>query len=114
MLKKQVAELNKVSIENHSKNKELEECVRRLCLRVDDIPAENNESSDDVMNLSRSLFKEAKVSVRKIFWIVPIESGLFVLTELAKKMCKSIIVRFITFRHRTQSEEKSQKCKSKT
>ena len=32
---------------------------------------------------------------------MPIESGLFILTELAKKKCKSIIVRFTTFRHRT-------------
>ena len=36
-----------------------------------------------------------------MFWIVPIESGLFILTETAKKKCKSIIVRFTTFRHRT-------------
>ena len=63
MLKKQVAELSKLSIENHLKNEELEQCGRRLCLRVDDIPAENNESSDDVINLTKSLFKEAKVSV---------------------------------------------------
>ena len=36
-----------------------------------------------------------------MFWIVSIESGLFILTELAKKKCKSTIVRFTTFRHRT-------------
>ena len=63
MLKKQVAELSKLSIENHSKNEELEQYGRRLCLRVDGIPTENNESSDDVINLTKSLFKEAKVSV---------------------------------------------------
>ena len=33
--------------------------------------------------------------------MVPIESGLFILTDLAKKKCESIIVRFTTFRHRT-------------
>ena len=42
---------------------ELEQYGRCLCLRVDDIPAVSNESRDDVMNLMRSLFKEAKVSV---------------------------------------------------
>ena len=36
-----------------------------------------------------------------MFWFVPIESGLFILTELAKKKFKSIVVRFTTFRHRT-------------
>ena len=55
--------MSKLSIENHSKNEELEQNGRRLCLRVDGIPAVSNESSDDVMNLTKSLFKEAKVSV---------------------------------------------------
>ena len=41
----------------------LEQYGRCLCLRVDDIPAVSYESRDDVMNLMRSLFKEAKVSV---------------------------------------------------
>ena len=63
MLKKQVAELSKLSIENQLKNEELEQYGRRLCLRVDGIPAVSNESSDDMMNLTKSLFKEAKVSV---------------------------------------------------
>ena len=52
MLKEQGAELSKLSNENHSKNKELEQYGRRLCLRVDGIPAVSNESSDDVMNLT--------------------------------------------------------------
>ena len=63
MPKKQVAELSKLSIEHHSKNEELEQYGRRLCLRVDGIPAVSNESSDDVMNLTKSLFKQANVSV---------------------------------------------------
>ena len=50
MLKQQVAELSKLSTENHSKNEELEQYSRCLFLRVNGIPAENNESSDDVMN----------------------------------------------------------------
>ena len=86
MLKKQVVELSKLSIENQSKNEELEQYGRRLCLRVDGIPAVSNETSDDVMNFTKSLFKEAKVSVPKMFWILPVESGLFILTELAKKV----------------------------
>ena len=48
MLKKQVAEFSKPSIENQSKNEEdLEQYGRRLCLRVDGIPAVSNESSDE-------------------------------------------------------------------
>ena len=65
MLKKQVVELSKLSIENHSKNEELKQYSRRLCLRVDVNPAISNESRDDVMNLTKSLFKEAKLSFPK-------------------------------------------------
>ena len=31
-------------------------------MRVDGIPTKNNESSDDAINLTKSFFKEAKVS----------------------------------------------------
>ena len=87
MLKKKVSELSKLSIENHSKNEELEQFIGRLCLRVDGIPTISNESSDVVMNLTKSLFKEVKKFLfRKMFWIVPIELGLFIPTELAKKV----------------------------
>ena len=60
-----MAELSKLSIENHSKNKELKQYGRCLCWRVDGIPTVSNESSDDVMNYMKSLFKEAKLSVPK-------------------------------------------------
>ena len=62
-LKKQVAKLRKLSIENQSNNKELDQYGRRLCLRIGGIPAVSNESSDDIMNFTKSLFKEAKVPV---------------------------------------------------
>ena len=117
MLKEQVAELSKLSIQNHSKNEKLEQYGRRLCLRVDEIPAVNNESSDDVMNLTKSLFEEAKFSVPenvldRAHRIGPIHNN-----RVSKKKCKSIIVRFTTFHHRTlfyRAGKKSQKCKSKT
>ena len=76
--------MSKLSIENHSKNEELEQNGRRLCLRVDGIPAVSNESSDDVMNLTKSLFKEAKVSVSEnvsdcAHRIGPIYTDIFIL-----------------------------------
>ena len=37
--------------------------VGAFCLRVGGIPAVSTESRNDVMNLKKSLFKEAKVSV---------------------------------------------------
>ena len=58
--------MSKLSSKNDSNNEEFEQHLRCLCLRVDGIPAvRSNESSDDVINLTESLFKEAKVSVRE-------------------------------------------------
>ena len=101
MLKKQVAELSKFSTENHSKNEELEQYGRHLCFCADTIPAVSNESSDDVMNLTKSLFKEPKVSVPenildRAHRIEPIYTD-----RVSQKRSKSSIVRFTTFRHRT-------------
>ena len=46
-LKKQVAKLRKLSIENQSNNKELDQYGWRLYLRIGGIPAVSNESSDE-------------------------------------------------------------------
>ena len=48
-LKKQVPKLKKLSIKNQSNSEELELYARRLCLRIDGIPAVKKESSDDVI-----------------------------------------------------------------
>ena len=42
-------------------HKELEQYGRCLCLRIDGITTKSNESSDDVLDFVKSLFKEAKV-----------------------------------------------------
>ena len=63
MLKKQVAELRELEIENQSRNKVLEQHGRRFCLRIDDVATVKDESSDDVLDFKKSLFKEAKAAV---------------------------------------------------
>ena len=63
MLKNQVVELRELNINNQSRNKELEQYGRCLCLRIDGVPTVKNESSDDVLEFTKSLFKEAKVAV---------------------------------------------------
>ena len=55
--------MSKLSIENHSINEKLEEYGRHLYLRINGIPAVSNGSSADVVNLTKPLFKETKVSV---------------------------------------------------
>ena len=58
-----MAELRELNINNQSRNEELEQYGRRLCLRIDGVPAVKYESSDDVLEFTKSLFKEAKVAV---------------------------------------------------
>ena len=98
MLKKQVAELSKLSIENQSKNEELQQYGRRLSLRVDGILAASNESCDDVM---KSLFKEAKVSVLGNVLDRAYRIGVIYTDRVSYKKCENIVVRFTTFCHRT-------------
>ena len=93
--------MSKLSIENHSKNEELEQYGRRLCLRVDGIRAVSNESSDDVMNLTKLLFKEAKDFVPENVLDHANRIGPIYTDRVSQKMCKSIIVGFINLRHRT-------------
>ena len=63
MLKNQVVELRELNINNQSRNKELKQYGRRLCLRIDSVPTVQIESSNDVLEFTKSLFKEAKVEV---------------------------------------------------
>ena len=63
MLKKQVAELRELNINNQSHNKELEQYGTRLCLRIDSVPAVKDELSDDLLEFTKSVFKETKVAV---------------------------------------------------
>ena len=63
MLKKQVAEVRELNINNQSRNEDLEQYGRRLCLRIDGVPTVKDESNDDVLDFTKSLFKEAKVAV---------------------------------------------------
>ena len=63
MLKKQVAELQGLNTNSQSRNEELEQCGKRLCLCIDGVPTVKEESSDDVLEFTKSLLEEAKVPV---------------------------------------------------
>ena len=49
MLKKQVPELRELNINNQSRNEELEQYGRRLCLPIDGVLTVKDESSNDVV-----------------------------------------------------------------
>ena len=59
MLKKQLAALRELNIDSQSRNEELQQYDRRPCLCIDVVSTVKDESSDDVLELTKSLFKEA-------------------------------------------------------
>ena len=101
MLKHQVSELKRLNISNQNNHEELEQYGRRLCLRIDGVPAKANESSDDVLDSVKSLFKEAKVDIPESVIDHAHRIGSKYQDASSNNYCKSIIIRFTTFRHRT-------------
>ena len=63
MLQQQVSELRKLNLDNQASNEELAQYGRRLCLRIDDIPLENNEISESVLDSAENLFELAEVNI---------------------------------------------------
>ena len=63
MLQQQVSELRKLNLDNQASNEELAQYGRRLCLRIDDIPLENNEISEYVLDSAKNLFELAEVNI---------------------------------------------------
>ena len=101
MLKNQVVELRELNINNQSRNKELKQYGRRLCLRIDSVPTVQIESSNDVLEFTKSLFKEAKVAVSGNVLDRAHRIGPSYTDRITSKICKNIIVRFTTFSNRT-------------
>ena len=112
MLKKQVAELREFNVNNQSRNEELEQYGRRLCLRIDGVPTVKDESSDDVLEFTKSLFKEVKIAVPDNVLDRTNRIGPSNTERITNKKCKNIIARFTTFRHRTLFYRERKKLKS--
>ena len=101
MLKHQVSELKRLNISNQNNHEELEQYGRRLCLRIDGVPTKANESSDDALDSVKSLFKEAKVDIPESIIDRANRIGSRYQDASSNNYCKSIIIRFTTFRHIT-------------
>ena len=101
MLKHQVSELKRLNISNQNNHEELEQYGRRLWLRIDGVPTKANESSDDVLDSVKSLFKEAKVDIPESIIDCAHGIGSRYQDASSNNYCKSIIIRFTTFPHRT-------------
>ena len=101
MLQQQVPELRKLDLDNQANNEELEQYGRHLCLRIDGVPLETNETSQDVLDSVKNLFELAEMNipdrvVDRAHRIRHIYNDC-----VSNKTCKGITVKFTTFRHRT-------------
>ena len=92
-----MVELRELNIDNQSRNEKLEQYGRCLCLRMDGVPTVKNESSNDVLQLTKYLLKEAKVEVPDKMLDRAHRIGSSYTDRRTSKKCKSIIVRFTTF-----------------
>ena len=85
-------------------NKELEQYGRRLCVRIEGITSVENETSEEVLDKVMSLMEEAECDIPEI--VIDRahrhRTGKGYVEKNSKKLCKSIIVRFPTFRHGTK------------
>ena len=105
VFQKQVLELKQANVKLQNEIHELEQYGRRSFLRIDGIPDVSNESSEDVFN-----------DIADIFVIAGIEDVLQHIDrahrigksyhQKIEKKCKSIIVKFVSFRHRTKVYKK--------
>ena len=75
-------------------------------------PYVKDESSDNVLNFTKSLFKEPKVEVPDNVLDRAPRIGASYTERITNKKCKSVIVRFTTFRHRTLFYKARKKLKS--
>ena len=94
-------ELRELNTDNQPHKEELEQYGRRLCLHVDGVPTVKDKLNDDVLEVTKSLFIEAKVAfpynvLDHAHRIRPSYAD-----RITNKKMQSIVVRFTTFRHRT-------------
>ena len=102
LLQLQVTALAQQNKEAQQRYDELEQYGRRLCLRIDSVPKQNNEKAEDVFKFVKGLIEEVpdleipEVVIDRAHRIGPDYTD-----KKTQKVCKSITVRFTTFRHRT-------------
>ena len=80
---------------------ELEQYNRRLCARIDGVPVAENETSNDVLQNVKSIIEESSSEIPDVVIDRAHRIGKAYTDKTSGVKCKSIIVRFTTFRHRT-------------
>ena len=80
-------------------NEELDQYSRRLCIRG--VPTTDNETSEEVFEKVQSMIHETECDIPDVVIDRAHRIGNGYKDRKTKILCKSIIVRFTTFRHRT-------------
>ena len=101
MLQKHVLKVKKQNVANQWENEGLEKYGRKQNLRFEGVPIKKNETSDKVLTKVMGLCKEVGVNIPDTVIDRAHRIGVAYVYNKSKKSCKSIIVRFTTFRHRT-------------
>ena len=106
LLQKQVLELKKENIKNLVASEENEPYGRRLCLRIDGIPTEKN-----VLHKVTEMWTEAAIDIPNELVDRALRIGPSYTDKKSNVECKSVIVRFTTFRHRAMVYRAKKKMK---
>ena len=101
MLQEQIKNLFTQNQRNQEDVEELEQYGRRLCLRIDGVPTEEKETSEDVLQKVRSLYSDAEMDIPDMAYDRAHRIGKAYNDKGTNKICKSIIVHFSTFCYRT-------------
>ena len=103
MFQNQILQLKQANIKLQNELDELEQYGRRSCIRIDGIPEVSNESSEDVFYNIVDMF--VRVGIEGIEQNIDRAHriGKSYHHKKSKKKCKSIIVKFSSFRYRTKA-----------
>ena len=101
MFQKQVMELKHANIKMQEQIDDNEQYGRRLCLRFDGVPVKEKETSDMVLEDMKNIFEEAGIEIPDNVIDRAHRIGKGYTDTKTNMKCKSIIMRFTTFRHRT-------------
>ena len=112
VLQQHVKNFHKQMMVLQSENEELEQYGRRLCIRVEGGPTNDNETSEEVLKKVQSLINEAECDIPYVAIDRAHRIGNGYKDRKTNTLCKSIIVRFTTFRHRTMFYRNRNKLKN--
>ena len=112
LLQQQVLELRKENYRNQIDSEENKQYRRRLCLRKDSIHIEEKETSNAMLDKVAKMWMEAGVHIFNEVVDRDHRIGPSYIDKNTNAQCKTVIVLFTTFRHRTMVYRPKKKMKS--